>query len=77
MKGQAQNKQQGGGCLDDQRGIILRSPAFALFGAEIEQDRIPEVPMLMTGALFVSFIPVALIALMQRQIVRGMNLSEK
>lgn len=42
-----------------------------------EQDRIPEVPMLMTGALFVSFIPVALIAIMQRQIVRGMNLSEK
>lgn len=42
-----------------------------------EQDRIPEVPMLMTGALFVSFIPVLLIALMQRQIVRGLNLSEK
>lgn len=42
-----------------------------------EPDRIPDVPMLMTGALFVSFIPVVLIAVMQRQIVRGMNLSEK
>ncbi len=42
-----------------------------------EQDRIPEVPMLMAGALFVSFIPVVLIAVMQRQIVRGLNLSEK
>lgn len=42
-----------------------------------EPDRIPEVPLLMTGALFVSFIPVVLIALMQRQIVRGLNLSEK
>jgi len=45
--------------------------------ATTEQDRIPEVPMLMTGALFVSFIPVLLIAVMQRQIVRGLNLSEK
>jgi sn-glycerol 3-phosphate transport system permease protein len=45
--------------------------------ATSEPDRIPEVPMLMTGALFVSFIPVLLIALMQRQIVRGLNLSEK
>lgn len=42
-----------------------------------EQDRIPEVPMLMAGALFVSFIPIVLIAVMQRQIVRGLNLSEK
>ena len=42
-----------------------------------EPDRVPEVPLLMTGALFVSFIPVVLIALMQRQIVRGLNLSEK
>lgn len=45
--------------------------------ATTEQDRIPEVPMLMAGALFVSFIPVVLIALMQRQIVRGLNLTEK
>lgn len=45
--------------------------------ATSEPDRIPEVPMLMTGALFVSFIPVVLIAVMQRQIVRGLNLSEK
>jgi sn-glycerol 3-phosphate transport system permease protein len=45
--------------------------------ATSEPDRIPEVPMLMTGALFVSFIPVMLIAVMQRQIVRGLNLSEK
>lgn len=42
-----------------------------------EPDKIPDVPLLMTGALFVSFIPVVLIALMQRQIVRGLNLSEK
>ena len=45
--------------------------------ATSDPDRIPEVPMLMTGALFVSFIPVVLIAVMQRQIVRGLNLSEK
>jgi sn-glycerol 3-phosphate transport system permease protein len=45
--------------------------------ATSEPDRIPEVPMLMTGALFVSFLPVVLIAVMQRQIVRGLNLSEK
>ncbi|MFN4153890.1 MAG: carbohydrate ABC transporter permease [Paracoccaceae bacterium] len=45
--------------------------------ATSEPDRIPEVPVLMTGALFVSFIPIVLIAVMQRQIVRGLNLSEK
>lgn len=45
--------------------------------ATTDPERIPEVPMLMTGALFVSIIPVTLIAVMQRQIVRGMNLSEK
>lgn len=45
--------------------------------ANSDPDQIPEVPLLMTGALFVSFIPVVLIALMQRQIVRGLNLSEK
>lgn len=42
-----------------------------------DPDRIPDVPLLMAGALFVSFIPVLLIAVMQKQIVRGMNLSEK
>ncbi|WP_112321719.1 carbohydrate ABC transporter permease [Oceanibium sediminis] len=45
--------------------------------ANTDPDRIPDVPMLMAGALFVSFIPVLLIGLMQRQIVRGLNLSEK
>lgn len=45
--------------------------------ANTEPDRIPDVPLLMAGALFVSFIPVLLIALMQRQIVKGLNLSEK
>lgn len=45
--------------------------------ANTEPDRIPDVPLLMAGALFVSFIPVLLIAVMQRQIVRGLNLSEK
>ncbi|WP_137128595.1 ABC transporter permease subunit [Rhizobium sp. FY34] len=45
--------------------------------ATSEQDRIPEVPMLMAGALFVSFLPVVLIAVMQRRIVKGLNLSEK
>ena len=45
--------------------------------ANTEPDRIPDVPLLMAGALFVSFIPVVLIGVMQRQIVRGLNLSEK
>ncbi|CCN50705.1 putative SN-glycerol-3-phosphate transport system transmembrane component of ABC transporter [Vibrio nigripulchritudo MADA3029] len=45
--------------------------------ANTDPDRIPDVPLLMTGALFVSFIPVLIIALMQKQIVRGLNLSEK
>jgi sn-glycerol 3-phosphate transport system permease protein len=45
--------------------------------ANTEPDRIPDVPLLMAGALFVSFIPVLLIAVMQRQIVKGLNLSEK
>ncbi len=45
--------------------------------ANSDPDQVPDVPLLMTGALFVSFIPVVLIALMQRQIVRGLNLSEK
>jgi sn-glycerol 3-phosphate transport system permease protein len=45
--------------------------------ANTEPDRIPDVPLLMAGALFVSFIPVLLIAFMQRQIVKGLNLSEK
>lgn len=45
--------------------------------ATSEQDRIPEVPMLMAGALFVSFLPVVLIAVMQGRIVKGLNLSEK
>jgi len=45
--------------------------------ANADPDQIPEVPMLMAGALFVSFIPVVLIGVMQRQIVRGLNLSEK
>lgn len=45
--------------------------------ANSEQDQIPDVPLLMAGALFVSFIPVVMIAVMQRQIVRGLNLSEK
>ena len=45
--------------------------------ANTEPDDIPDVPLLMAGALFVSFIPVVLIGVMQRQIVRGLNLSEK
>lgn len=45
--------------------------------ATSEPDRIPEVPMLMAGALFVSFLPVVLIAVMQGRIVKGLNLSEK
>ena len=45
--------------------------------ANAEPDDIPDVPLLMAGALFVSFIPVVLIGVMQRQIVRGLNLSEK
>lgn len=45
--------------------------------AETEPDAIPDVPLLMAGALFVSLIPVTLIAIMQRQIVRGLTLSEK
>lgn len=45
--------------------------------AASEEDLIPEVPLLMAGALFVSFIPVVLIAIMQRQMVQGLNLSEK
>ncbi len=45
--------------------------------ANTQPDRIPDVPLLMAGALFVSFIPVVLIGVMQRQIVRGLNLSEK
>ncbi len=45
--------------------------------ATTDPERTPDVPMLMAGALFVSFIPVLLIAVMQRQIVRGLNLSEK
>ncbi|APO77204.1 sn-glycerol-3-phosphate ABC transporter permease protein UgpE 1 (plasmid) [Rhizobium etli 8C-3] len=42
-----------------------------------EPDRTPDVPVLMAGALFVSFLPVVLIAALQGLIVRGMNLSEK
>ncbi|MCO5733239.1 carbohydrate ABC transporter permease [Rhizobium sp. SSA_523] len=45
--------------------------------ATSEPDRIPEVPMLMAGALFVSLLPVLLIAVMQGRIVKGLNLSEK
>ena len=45
--------------------------------ANADPDSIPDVPLLMAGALFVSFIPVVLIGVMQRQIVRGLNLSEK
>ncbi|MDE0304982.1 MAG: carbohydrate ABC transporter permease [Albidovulum sp.] len=45
--------------------------------ADSDIDEIPQVPLLMAGALFVSFIPVALIAVMQRQIVRGLNLSSR
>ena len=45
--------------------------------ANTEPDEIPEIPLLMAGALFVSFIPVAMIAIMQRQIVQGLNLSSK
>lgn len=45
--------------------------------ASTDPDEIPEIPMLMAGALFVSFIPVVIIAVMQRQIVQGLSLSEK
>lgn len=45
--------------------------------ANADPDQIPEVPLIMAGALFVSFIPVVLIGVMQRQIVQGLNLSEK
>ena len=45
--------------------------------ANTETDEIPDIPLLMAGALFVSFIPVAMIAVMQRQIVRGLNLASK
>ncbi|MEM5476952.1 carbohydrate ABC transporter permease [Pacificibacter sp. AS14] len=45
--------------------------------ANADDETIPNVPLLMAGALFVSFIPVLLIAFMQRQIVQGLNLSEK
>ncbi|MCY1551832.1 hypothetical protein D9M68_881900 [compost metagenome] len=45
--------------------------------ATSDPAQIANVPMLMAGALFVSFIPVLMIGLMQGQIVRGLNLSEK
>ncbi|MDQ0454323.1 carbohydrate ABC transporter permease [Rhizobium paknamense] len=45
--------------------------------ASTDLDQIPDVPMMMAGALFVSFLPVLLIGLMQGRIVKGLTLAEK
>ncbi len=42
-----------------------------------DPGQIPHYPAIMTGALMVSVIPLAMIALMQRHIVRGLTLTEK
>lgn len=57
---------------DSQTAVV----GLAQLAGNIEEE-IPDLPLLMTGALFVSFLPLLVIAFMQRQIVQGLNLSEK
>ena len=42
-----------------------------------EPDDVPNYPAIMAGALMVSIIPLTMIAVLQRQIVRGLTLTEK
>ena len=42
-----------------------------------EEDQIPNFPLRMTGAILVSIIPLVLIAVFQRQIVRGLTYSDR
>ena len=44
---------------------------------EDDPDVIPDFPLEMTGAILVTLPPLILIAVFQRQIVRGLTLSEK
>jgi sn-glycerol 3-phosphate transport system permease protein len=45
--------------------------------APSEEGIIPNFPVIMTGAILVSIIPLTIIALLQRYIVRGIVLTEK
>ena len=42
-----------------------------------DPDDVPNYPAIMAGALMVSIIPLTMIAVLQRQIVRGLTLTEK
>lgn len=42
-----------------------------------DPDEVPDTPLIMAGVIFISVIPVTIIAVMQRHIVRGLTLSEK